>query len=254
MKKVLSALATTALISLSGSAMAQQWSGSYQPTAPYRSSSLDNLGEEAQMVFGVDRVMGLSFDRMTTEPTGSTRTSKDTTFSLFGNGAGVTSFPRLAFDYFVMEGLSIGGSLVYWQRSGETEIEPDSGSSTTNDNPTRSLFAIAPRVGYAIPFDETFSFWPRAGVTYYNQKIEQEKTTAAGDKTTSSVSTSAWDLTLEGMFGISPMSHFAILIGPYLDLGLTGNTENDPGAGSDTVETDTTITSFGLAVSIVGYY
>ena len=51
MKKALSALVGTALFAITGAAFAQQqWSGSYSPSMPSRSSGLDNIGEEMQFV------------------------------------------------------------------------------------------------------------------------------------------------------------------------------------------------------------
>lgn len=256
MKTALTALLGTGIFLVSGIAAAQQagWSGTYQPAPPpMRSSSIDNIGEEAQMTFGVDRVMGLAFDRAKIEgETGGssyTITDKSTTVALLGmTGATSTGMvPRLALDFFVVESISVGGSLVYVSQTGETEQE-SAGTTTTSDNPTISTFVIAPRVGYAMQFDETFSIWPRAGITYFNQKTET--TGATGGDTTETYS--GLDLTLEGMLGISPISNFAILVGPYLDLGLSGTAKQESGGTSQ--EADLKATSYGLAVSILGYY
>jgi len=54
------------------------------------------------------------------------------------------------------------------------------------------------------------------------------------------------------MLGISPISNFAILVGPYLDLGLSGTAKQE--VGSTSQEADLKATSYGLAVSILGYY
>ena len=253
MKKACALLIGTSLSLVGSAAMAQaQWQGSYSPTAPpVRSSGIDNLGEEMQFVFGVDRVMGISWDRLTLESdvggTTVTQTTKTTNISLFGSGGGqTTNIPRLALDFFVTEGISIGGSLVYLHRSISQELDPDPGNAS-GDVGSGSLFAIHPRVGYAYPFDETFSIWPRLGITYFSyteEVIDVSETTTSG-----------FDLTGEVMLGISPMSNFAILIGPYLDLGLSGTQETtDLSPGGATTELDSTLTSFGLAVSIVGYY
>ena len=248
MKKALSALVGTALFAITGAAFAQQqWSGSYSPSMPSRSSGLDNIGEEMQFVFGVDRVTALSFDRLTFSPDqGDDTTVKTTTISLFGinnqslqGGTPSTTVPRLALDYFVAEGISVGGSLVFISSSGTQET-----GSQSADLPTVTNFLISPRVGYAMQFDETFSFWPRAGITYISTKADSD------------ADTESWhglDLTVEGMFGISPFSHFAILVGPYLDLGLSGTATSEPQGGPST-DTDAKLTGFGLTSSSVGYY
>ena len=241
MKKALSALVGTALFAITGAAFAQQqWSGSYSPSMPSRSSGLDNIGEEMQFVFGVDRVTGVAFDRQTLSPSqGDDIVNKSTTIALFGVEGTHTLVPRLGLDYFVTEGISVGGSLVYIHQSTSTEV-----GSNSADGPSSSLFLINPRVGYAMQFDETFSFWPRAGITYISTKADSD------------ADTESWhglDLTVEGMFGISPFSHFAILVGPYLDLGLSGTATSEPQGGPST-DTDAKLTGFGLTSSIVGYY
>lgn len=253
MKKACALLIGTSLSLIGSAAMAQaQWQGSYTPQAPVRSSGVDNLGEEMQFVFGVDRVMGISWDRLSADidqgGTTTTVTEKTTNIALFGSAAGATTtnVPRLALDFFVTEGISVGGSLIYISRSESLESDPDPGN-LSGDTRSTSLFAIHPRIGYAYPFDETFSIWPRLGLTYFNHTEEVTDTTET--------TTSGWDLTGEIMLGISPMSHFAILIGPYLDLGLSGTQEEtDLTPGGATTEVDGTLTSYGLAVSIVGYY
>lgn len=253
MKKAAALLLGTGLSLVSGAAMAQaQWGGTYQPAMPPpRSSSVDNIGEEMQFVFGVDRVMGFSWDRATFTPDGGSDTIlKSTNVSLFGSAAGGTSagalsapttnIPRLALDYFVVEGVSIGGSFIFLSSSAEQE--DDAG---TADIGTRTTWAIHPRVGYAYAFDETFSIWPRLGVTYLSSSFESDAT---------ETSFSAFDLTGELMLGISPIENFAFLIGPYLDLGLSGSGESTDLSTNNTLEADTKLTSFGLAVSVLGYY
>ncbi len=147
-------------------------------------------------------------------------------------------------DYFVVESISVGGSLLYISRT--TKTETDAGSA---DGPTTSTFGIAPRVGYAMAFDETFSIWPRAGITYYSTKVETPAATGGNDTTDT---TSGLDLTIEVPVGISPMEHFAILAGPYLDLGLSGTVEQDNGTTSQKADQKTT--SYGLTVGMLGYF
>jgi hypothetical protein len=256
MKKVFALLFGTSLTLLSGAAFGQSsWSGSYQPAMPApRDSGLDNLGEEMQVVFGVDRVMGISFDRHKLEPDGGgSRTDKATNVSLFGSypGAGgddavaTTNSPRLALDFFVTEGFSIGGSFFVMSTSVSRDVEPDPAGTASGDVGSGVIWGIHPRIGYAMAFDETFSIWPRAGITYWKAAWEDD------DGNESNLNGLA--LTGEVMLGISPFSHFAMLVGPYVDLGVSGTAEDKPSSGPAT-DVDSTLTSFGLAVSIVAYY
>ncbi len=254
MKTKLTSLCGLGLFLVSGLASAQYgggYQGSYTPgPPPARSSRLDNIGEEAQLTFGVDRVMGISMDQATLSPDqGGDIKYKATNVALFGNPGGggdggpSLMIPRLALDYFVIESVSIGGSLLYFSQS--TELENDAGST---DGPKTTTFAIAPRVGYAMAFDETFSIWPRAGITYFNSKTESDSGTGTDTDTFSGMA-----LTVEAMVGISPIENFAILVGPYVDYGLSGTVKNEPPTGPST-ETDAKLTSYGLSVSILGYY
>ncbi len=257
MKTKLTSLCGLGLFLVSGLASAQYgggYQGSYTPgPPPVRSAGLDNIGEESQITFGVDRVMGVAFDRATLSPDkGGDQTYKATNVALFGNpgGGGLNApgmmIPRLALDFFVVESVSVGGSLMYFTSSSETET--DAGSS---DGPTNSTFVISPRVGYAVAFDETFSLWPRAGITYLSSK--SEVTTGGTTGGTSTTTFSGMALTVEAMVGISPIEHFAILAGPYVDYGLSGTVKNEPATGPST-ETDAKVTSYGLTVGILGYY
>ncbi len=247
MKKAVALLLGTGLSLVSGAALAQQWGGTYQAAPPpARSSGVDNIGEEMQFVFGVDRVMGVSWDSYKVEPDGGGEiTNSATTIALFGSGGGAagptTNIPRLALDFFPVESFSIGGSLIFISQS--TEVEDDTSSADTGSSTT---FAIAPRVGYAYAIDETFSIWPRLGITYWTSSSDN------GEVNDDESSANGLAGTLEVMFGISPMSNFAILLGPYVDLGLSGSEEQTTSTG--TAESDSKLTSFGLAVSVVGYY
>ncbi|MCC6898813.1 MAG: hypothetical protein IT377_07545, partial [Polyangiaceae bacterium] len=150
-------------------------------------------------------------------------------------------------DFFVVESVSIGGSLMYFTSS--SEVETDACSSYC---PHTITFVISPRVGYAMAFDETFSLWPRAGITYLSSKTETTTTGATGSSTSTSTF-SGMALTVEAMVGISPIENFAILAGPYVDYGLSGTVKDEPASGSST-ETDAKVTSYGLTVGILGYY
>ena len=58
-------------------------------------------------------------------------------------------------------------------------------------------------------------------------------------------------LTLEVLLSISFVDHFAMLIGPYADIGLGGSAKVDSDFGDS--DDDLTVTSFGLTTSLAGY-
>lgn len=115
--------------------------------------------------------------------------------SILGIGQTVWDNPystaRFGVDVFVIDHLSIGGSLAYsrWDNRGNL-----------------SEFLFSPRVGYTLEFSKAFGFWPRGGFTYLN--IEGDDRFA---------------LTLEGMFYGSPVEHVAFVFGPAFDFEVAGN-------------------------------
>lgn len=226
MRKAISLIAGLGVFSLASAAFAQGYGYHAGYSANYRmgmppanSGQIDNIGNAGQFVFGAERLTGISFNRHGYN--GGTATS--TSVGLLGafSGTAVGS-PRVGLDYFVVDSLSVG--LGAWYAH-------DSGISTPGITSSAShMLLLAPRVGYAYAFDDTFSVWPRAGLTY--------ATTNDGH---------FLDLTLEGLFGVSPVSHLVILGGPFADLGLSGSA--DVGAGSQ----DAKETGFGLTFGLAGY-
>ena len=216
---------------------------------------IDNIGNSGQLVLGVDRVMGVAIEKQEIETeydvpggtTTDTEKSKTSSYSILGVD-GETSYalhPRVAFDYFVAQGFSLGASVVYIHRGGTVETSTEGGGADNQGEVDLDWdgILISPRLGVGIQFDETGALWPRVGVTYVS---------GAGD----------WDgvesidqlsLTGELMLVISPMTHFAILLGPYIEYGLTGTMEMQNNAG-DTQDWDVKSLSFGGAASLVGYY
>jgi hypothetical protein len=111
--------------------------------------------------------------------------------------------PRLAFDYLVIDHLSIGGSLGYASYDYDQQ----------NDG---SMFIFSPRVGYAYAFGKVVGIWPRGGFTYHSSSID-----------------TLWDekgfaLSLECPFTFSPASHFAFHIGPSFDIDMFGSRDPSP--------------------------
>jgi hypothetical protein len=119
----------------------------------------------------------------------------DSSSTVIGIGwaGAVTPFhwTRAAIDGFIIDQLSLGGSIGFYSQSGDSD---------------GNGFLFAPRVGYAIPLSRVFTFWPRGGLTYYDQ----------GDR-------SVFGLSGEAMFVASPDPSWGILFGPTLDLGFFGD-------------------------------
>jgi hypothetical protein len=154
----------------------------------------------------------LSAERMfgyvhTSEDDGGTKTTFNS-ISLLGspiaNIASIYTFPRVGFDGFVAPSVSLGGSLTYFHLSSS-----GSGSGTV------SGFLVAPRVGFAGRLAPTVWIWPRAGVTYVNFSTSP---------TGGSQSSHLFAATVEVPVVVALAPQALLLIGPTLDLGLSGST------------------------------
>jgi hypothetical protein len=104
-------------------------------------------------------------------------------------------YTRAALDGFIMDQLSLGGSLGFFSQSGDPDADG---------------FLFAPRVGYAIPISRVFTFWPRGGLTYWDF-----------------ANTSVFALSGEAMFVASPSPNWGILFGPTIDIGFMGESGDD---------------------------
>ena len=151
-----------------------------------RTASAQAFGNQGDLAFSAERLMGIDF--------------YDEEFSATVIGLGISRFAvspyhlaRLGVDYFVIDNLSVGGSI------GFGLVDPEGARNTT------SGAMIAPRVGYALEFSKVFGFWPRGGFTYRNFGSDEE-----------------FAFTLEAMFYAAPVEHFAITFGPLMDLGIAG--------------------------------
>ena len=218
MQKLASAVVMSAALLWSGAASAQVF------------------GNKGDAAFGAERLMGVHSDHVFQESPvpGEPRLDYDvTTFGLgwFGH-APATPFdlPRITFDYFIADHWSLGGALAYET----TDVTANTGRGGAPGSESEFLFN--PRVGYAHMFGRVVGIWPRAGLTYHSE-------TANG-----AYNINGFALGIEAQFVFVPVQHFAILLGPSLDLDFTGRTK--PNQDS---EVDHGYRSFGLQVGLMGW-
>jgi hypothetical protein len=131
------------------------------------------------------------------------------------------SWPRIGFDVFVAPSVSMGIAASYFN------ISQGTGSGSI------SGFQLAPRFGYAANVAPKLSIWPRGGITY------EHVTNDNGAGTTATQSFFA--LTLEAPFAILVVPRAAFLIGPTLDIGLSGTTSG----------VDQKFTDFGIQAGLL---
>jgi hypothetical protein len=252
----------------------------------------ETFGKQGQMAFSADRLFGVNFNKFTTNykqnsPNGQTEAEWEDSSTQVGllwsqstasysafNGTGLdgttrpnpSAIPRLSFDYFVIDGLTLGGSLGYISLGGTqsvTKFNTPAGPAALppdHDHTSVTGFAFAPRVGYAYMFNDVIGIWPRGGFTYfhYSSETKQYNGQNAVDHTDKE-SFGGLDLNLEAMLVISPVRHFAFVVGPVFDLGLTGGVDisRDPPDPNNTLPApDISVkhTNFGLTSGLLGYF
>lgn len=221
------------------------------------------FGQKGQFAISGDRIFGIFYTHAS-EPNDASQSS--TQFALLGQaptlpgvnigglgnvalgGINPYSVPRISFDYLVIDGLTLGGSLIYAHQSLTDKARVGNTNVVVSNDYSANLFAIAPRVGYAYMFSEAVGIWPRGGFTYHYQSVD--------DGNNNKDSLDGFALNLDAPFVISPIDQFAFLVGPAIDIGLTGNakaTRNGGPLGTVTTETDYTLFGFGLYAGLMGW-
>lgn len=160
------------------------------------------LGEQGDLVLNFERMFGMHWWSSHVDPDGP-GPDQDADGMVIGLGwqrhAGTYNAPRMGFDGFIIDQLSLGGSLGFYSLSGDAD---------------GSGIILYPRVGYAIPLSDSWAFWPRGGISYSD--VDESPT---GDAT-------RWALSGEGQFLWFPQPSWAVMFGPTLDIGLSGSVGN----------------------------
>jgi hypothetical protein len=97
-------------------------------------------GEAGQLALSAERLTGFTHTTQTNEDdTGKTTTSYNN-FHFLGHPLGLFSFyntPRIGLDYFVTDGVSLGGHLTYARVGYSFENEPDMGRESARHGSAR---------------------------------------------------------------------------------------------------------------------
>lgn len=182
------------------------------------------------MVFGAERLFAFYKGSLSVESPQGNEEDFDASGLGFGWGANTYPFnyPRLGFDYFVIDQLSIGGALGY------ASLDVDDGGPGGD----LDLFLLAPRVGYYLGFGSAFGFWPRGGFTYHSADPDGDNNDESGIA-----------LTLEGNFTAAPAEHFSFMFGPTFDFDFTGKRE----CGNND-DCKWKYSSFGIQAGLIGWF
>lgn len=196
-------------------------------------ASAQEFAEQGDFAFGIERAFGFWLGKRTLEHRDWRGEWESSHFGFALGSHGGTSgddfvlpyqLPRVGVDYFVIDGLSLGGSLGYYQRSRDRVLTNRvNGDIDADDNSDWDLWLFHFRVGYAIMFSDVIGIWPRGGLTYYSATDDQWGNNPNQPDATEN------ELALTGEFQliIAPVEHVGITLGPVFDLGITGSRDRE---------------------------
>jgi hypothetical protein len=223
------------------------------------------FGSSGQLVLSGERLFGVAASTATSEQMGTEVDVSTTTIDIgVRQSQSPWSSPRIALDGFVTDGLSLGGGLGFSTFSLSTGATMN-GTSADIDLASGWTFVVAPRVGYAYMFDGTVGIWPRAGLSLFFGSATLETNVLDGQDLDGDgmpdVMVSAPEVSLHGIaltaelpLVITPAEHFAILIAPTLDFGVSGGASTDEAGAGTSTEQDITITDLGVQIGLAGWF
>lgn len=203
------------------------------PPADDAGASDQMFQKRGRLVLGASRLMGLAVWKERAVVSGDTgddeTTDSGTDISLlFAPGAPSdltrvvrpSSVPRITLDYFVSDGISLGGFAGYASRSGEHEDAPAGGTSSTEDLPTARLVMLGGRGGYFHPLSDKTGLWVFAGLSYVstNSKVGEDE-----------LGVSAFYVNLEADLALRIAGQTHVLVGGFFDGTLSGSVSRKQG-------------------------
>jgi hypothetical protein len=200
-RRMLQGLLSLAVVAAAAGVRAQNLEAPGAPAAaaaPATATGPSGWGDGGQMVLSAENLFGFNYNH----PSGNAHA---TTFGLFSNafagvGQNTYEWPRLAFDTFVIKGISAGGAISY-ARTTYSDAPPGQVLPAS-----LNAVEIAPRLGYAQMVGPWLGVWPRAGVTYVYSSSSQKFLA----------------LTIDALAAVIVSPHLAVTFGPNLNVGLTG--------------------------------
>jgi hypothetical protein len=168
-------------------------------------------------IVSVDQLMPIVSYISTTQtnPGGSKTTNSATSLALVtsnaGNAASAFSFkmlPRLAFDYVVGPGVTVGGTAwVFTNLSASQSTTPaGGGSSTSTDQAKATYWGVGARAGYAFPVSDIVALWPRVGIEYGDIEIGSLMTNGIS---ISGASINQLSVDVDAFLVVTPIEHLA---------------------------------------------
>jgi hypothetical protein len=162
-----------------------------------------------------------------------------------------TAGVKLGLHYFVVPGLSLGGSVGFESRSGSNTYQ-DVGGVYTRSIATGTTFLLQPKAGYLLMLTPVAGFWFRAGLGF-----RYDRNRANDYQPDSNITDSSWHVSGDVLFVITPVPHFGFYIGPTGDLSLTGTHHEhivDPPNPPVDWSHSASYSRLGLGMGMLGYF
>ncbi len=186
------------------------------------------FGDKHDFAIGAERLFGFYSVDIEADLPGGGQSNRGVSSKGFGFQEPVALFDiaRIGFDYFVIDSLSVGGNLGFFSYDPDTDDD---------DSDEQDGLIFSPRVGYVVPFNDSWGIWPRGGFTYASRDGNRVVTQTA--------------LSLEVPFYFMPTSGVGFTAAPVFDIGLSGHWRAPGGNREDYSET-----AFGLVFGMFGAF
>jgi hypothetical protein len=189
--------------------------------------------DDRGLVISAERLFGLHLHVAATDYANGSGTATSTTFMtnfLWANataadqGLNLHAMPHVGLHGVIGPGLTVGGSVGFFSHTGEFEQDVGDIEGSSVDLPSQFGVVFAPRFGAILPVSRVLAFWPRGGLTLHNVS-----TTIPGSSVTEEFTTNEFGMALsfDPMLVFTPVPHVGLLLGPTIDVGLSGSVEND---------------------------
>jgi hypothetical protein len=197
------------------------------------------FGEKGQFAITAEDIFGYRNGTVTDhDPGGNVHdTSSAFGFGFHTQGGDLVVAPgaKAGFHYFLIHGLSLGGSIGFESRGGEAPC----GGGNYCDKPGGSSFVFLPRVGYALMISDLLGFWFRGGPGY----LKDTEHTSNAHSDAKDVH-SYFTLGVDAWFVVTPIDHVGFYVGPTYDFSISGTHDSTvwvpaPGGAGQYVSTST---------------
>jgi hypothetical protein len=206
------------------------------------------FGDQGQLTFTAENLFGVSFNRVAQQTTDDITNSSTSTHSgfLYSNTLGGTPRgPWIGAHYFIIPNLSVGGTLGV-ESTTSSSTTTTGGNSNTAQNNTTSGFVLLPKAGYSLPLSPIMAFWFRGGLG-----VALRGTSDPDDDSGSSFT--AWFLSADALFVVTPVHAFGFYVGPQGNLSFAGSASSTNNTGQ-TTSVSGSFQSFSIDLGIVGNF